>query len=63
MDPHELDVASLAAGLIFLAIGVGHLLGLNLTHLWPGLGRLVPLLVIIGGAVLLLRVARRTNGL
>jgi hypothetical protein len=61
MEPHELDTVSLAAGLIFLALGLSHLLGLNVTQIWPTLGRLVPLLVIIGGAVLLLRVLRRTN--
>lgn len=61
MEPHELDVVSLIAGLIFLAAGIGHLLGLNLTHLWSDLGRLLPVVLIIGGGVLLLRVIRRTK--
>jgi hypothetical protein len=61
MEPHELDIMSLIAGLIFLATGVGHLLGFNLTRLWSGLDGLLPVVLIIVGGVLLLRVLRRAN--
>jgi hypothetical protein len=61
MEPHELDIMSLIAGLIFLATGVGHLLGFNLTRLWSGLDGLFPIVLIIVGGVLLLRVLRRAN--
>jgi hypothetical protein len=61
MEPHELDTMSLIAGLIFLATGVGHLLGFNLTRLWSGLDGLLPVVLIIVGGVLLLRVLRRAN--
>jgi hypothetical protein len=61
MEPHELDILSLTAGLIFLATGIGHLLGFNLTRLWSGLDGLFPVVLIIVGAVLLLRVLRRAN--
>lgn len=60
MKPHELDFISLAAGLIFVAIGIGHLLGFNATSLWGLVSGLWPVLIIIGG-VALLRMARRTN--
>ena len=61
MEPHELDTVSLIAGLIFVATGIGHLLGLNLFLIWSSLGGLLPVLLIIGGAVLLLRVLRRAR--
>jgi hypothetical protein len=61
MEPHKLDTVSLITGLIFLVTGIGHLLGFNLMRLWSGLGGLLPLVLIIGGGVLLLRVLRRAN--
>jgi hypothetical protein len=61
MEPHELDAVSLIAGLIFVATGIGHLLGLNLLRIWSSLGGLLPVLLIIVGAVLLLRVLRRAR--
>jgi hypothetical protein len=61
MQPHKLDFVSLVSGLIFVAIGVGHLLGVNLWGLWQDLDALLPILVIIAGAALLLRVLRRTR--
>jgi len=61
MEPHELDVISLVAGLIFLATGIGHLLGLNLTGLWSDLGGLLPVVLIVGGGALLVRVLRRAK--
>lgn len=61
MEPHKLDVVSLIAGLIFLATGVGHLLGFNVWRMWQGVEALLPILLIIAGAVLLLRVRRRTR--
>ena len=57
MRPHELDVVSLAAGLVFLAVGLGHLLGIDFAGL-PFRG-LWPLLLIVGGGILLIRVVRR----
>jgi hypothetical protein len=61
MEPHELDLVSLIAGLIFLATGIGHLLGLNVTRLWSDLGGLLPIVLIIGGGALLLRVLRHAR--
>lgn len=61
MEPHELDALSLIAGLIFFATGIGHLLGLNVTRLWLDLAGLLPIVLIIGGGVLLVRVLRRAR--
>jgi hypothetical protein len=61
MQPHKLDVVSLTAGVIFLVAGIGHLLGFNLLHMWQGIDALLPVLLIIAGAALLLRVLRRTR--
>ena len=57
MRPHELDAVSLIAGLVFLAVGLGHLLGIDVADL-PFRG-LWPLLLIVGGGILLIRAARR----
>lgn len=59
MQPHKLDPVSLISGLIFLAVGVGHLLGLNVWRMWGGVDVLLPILLIIIGAALLLRARRR----
>ena len=59
MERHRLDVVSLIAGVIFLVAGIGHLLGFNLLRMWQGLDALLPVLLIIAGALLLLRVLRR----
>lgn len=61
MEPHKLDVVSLIAGLIFLATGVGHLLGVNMWRIWPDFDALLPIALIVVGTVLLLRVLRRTR--
>jgi hypothetical protein len=61
MEPHQLDVVSLIAGLIFLATGIGHLLGLNFFRMWTDLGGLLPVLLIVGGGLLLIRVVRHAR--
>lgn len=60
MEPHELDLISLVAGLIFIAIGAGQLLGVDTLDMLGGVGRLWPLLIIFAG-VAMLAVARRTR--
>ncbi|HSK90971.1 MAG TPA: hypothetical protein VK875_06640 [Euzebyales bacterium] len=60
MERHRLDVVSLVAGLIFLAVGIGHLLGINLLRLSLLVG-LWPLLLIVGGGLLLAQVVRRPS--
>jgi hypothetical protein len=59
MEPHELDAVSLIAGLVFLGIGIGHLAGLNIADL--AVSGLWPMLLIIGGGILLVRVTRRAR--
>lgn len=59
MEPHELDVVSLTTGLLFIAVGIGHLAGLNITDL--ALSGLWPVLLIIGGGILLVQVTRRAR--
>ena len=61
MEPHELDVVSLVTGLIFLAAGIGHLFGLNVTRVWSDLGGLLPIVLIVGGGALLVRVLRHAK--
>lgn len=61
MEPHKLDAVSLTAGVIFLVVGIGHLLGFNLLRFWDRLDALLPVLLIVAGAALLLRVLRRTR--
>ena len=56
MEPHELDVVSLIAGLLFVAIGIGHLAGVHITGL--AFSGLLPLLLIVAGAILLVRATR-----
>lgn len=60
MERHRLDIVSLVAGLVFLAVGIGHLLGINLLRLSLLVG-LWPLLLIIGGGLLLAQVVRRPS--
>jgi len=61
MKPHKLDVVSLTAGVIFLVVGIGYLLGFNLLSMWQGIDALLPVLLIVAGTVLLLRVLRRSR--
>lgn len=59
MYPHELDSVSLIAGLTFLAIGIGHLIGLNIFDL--AFSGIWPVLAILAGGILLVRAARATR--
>jgi hypothetical protein len=61
MQPHKLDVVSLTTGVIFLVVGIGHLLGFDPLRMWRGIDALLPVLLIVAGTVLLLRVLRRTR--
>lgn len=59
MHPHELDVISLVAGIAFIAIGLGHIIGLNIFNL--AFSGLWPVLAIVIGGILLMRVSRRAS--
>lgn len=59
MHPHQLDVVSLVAGLVFVAIGIGHMIGLNITDV--AFSGIWPVLAILGGGILLVRSSRRAR--
>ena len=59
MEPHELDVISLTAGIIFLVLGMAHMIGIDVTRM--AFHRLWPMLLIVGGGVLLVGVIRRAR--
>lgn len=59
MQSHRIDALSLIAGLVFLAAGGAHMLGIDPTSLtvW----RAWPLLLVLAGVVVLAGLARRPD--
>ncbi len=58
MQPHRLDVLSLVAGLLFVAIGGAYLLGGASVLNWLAVLRAWPLLLVAAGIAVLLGVRR-----
>lgn len=61
MQPHRLDVISLIAGLVFVVIGAGYLLGVDLISRWSLVTRAWPLLLVAAGVALLIGARRTTD--
>jgi hypothetical protein len=60
MHPHRLDPLSLIAGLVFVAVGAGHLFGFNVAS-WGLVARAWPLLLVIVGVAILISARRTTH--
>jgi hypothetical protein len=58
MQPHRLDVLSLVAGLVFVAIGGGHLLGGASVLNWLVVLRAWPVLLVAAGIAVLVGILR-----
>lgn len=60
MHPHRLDPVSLIAGLVFVLVGITHLLGGSLAT-WFGVLRIWPLVLVAAGVAVLAGVLRRPD--
>ncbi|HEX6256391.1 MAG TPA: hypothetical protein VFZ70_11350 [Euzebyales bacterium] len=61
MERHRLDLLSLLAGLLFLALGLGHLLAGPAAAIWLSITRLWPILLVGAGVAVLAGIIRRAD--
>jgi hypothetical protein len=59
MERHRLDLLSLLAGLLFLAVGLGNLLASPVAAVWLSISYLWPILLVLAGLAVLAGVIRR----
>ena len=61
MNAHRIDPVSLIAGLLFVVVGMGHLLGVDVVAGWGTLLRAWPILLVAGGVAVLIGILRSAN--
>jgi ABC-type antimicrobial peptide transport system permease subunit len=61
MERHRLDLLSLLAGLLFLAVGLGNLLAGPAAAVWLSITRLWPMLLVVTGIAVLAGIVRRAD--
>jgi hypothetical protein len=61
MERHRLDLLSLLAGLLFLAVGLGNLFAGPVAAVWLSISRLWPILLVLAGLAVLAGVIRRAG--
>jgi hypothetical protein len=61
MNAHRLDLVSMIAGVVFVVVGMGHLLGLDVVSGWSTLLRAWPILLVAGGVAVLIGILRSAS--
>ncbi|CAN5892462.1 hypothetical protein BH23ACT10_BH23ACT10_21420 [soil metagenome] len=58
MTPHRLDPVSLVFGVVFVFVGMAHLLGVNVLTGWATLLSAWPILLVAAGAAVIIGIVR-----